>query len=51
MILPQITSGSTLRRQHAAKFRRKMRNSDPVMIGSAMSATRKDGIIFLTFTA
>jgi hypothetical protein len=51
MILPHLASGSTLRRQCAAKFRRKVRHSDPVMIESAMSAARKDGIIFLTFTA
>jgi hypothetical protein len=51
MILPKIASGSTLRRQRVATLRRKIRHSDLVITGSTMSAARKDGIIFLTFTA
>jgi hypothetical protein len=51
MILPYLVSGSTYLRQRVATFRRKMRNLAPAMTGSTISAARKTGIIFLTFTA
>jgi len=51
MILPYLVSGSTHLRQRVATFHRKVRDLAPAMTGSMISAARKIGIIFLTFTA
>jgi len=51
MILPNIASGSTHRRQRVATFLRKIRHSSPVAAWIVISPVRKTGIIFLTFTA
>jgi hypothetical protein len=51
MILPYLASGSTHVCQRVAIFPRKMRNPAPEMTGSTISAARKTGIIFFTFTA
>jgi hypothetical protein len=51
IILPYPGSERTHIRQRVAIFPRKIRNLSPEMIGSTISADRKTGIIFLTFTA
>jgi hypothetical protein len=51
MILPYSGSGRTHIRQRVAIFPRKIRNLSSAMTGSTISAARKTGIIFLTFTA
>jgi len=51
MILPYLASGSTHRHWCFVTFLRKIRHSASVMTGNAISAARKTGIIFLTFTA